>query len=297
MRLEFIKSFSLLLLLTFAFTSLSASEPLKWAGCGITKKAFMEELANAYTLKTGTEIILEGGGATKGIRRVNNMEVDIGGSCRNRIKGHPEERYSRLNPVAWDALVVIVHKDNPIDNISIDDLKRVIENKITNWSELTDSKEDEIEFHARQGKISGVGRLLRGLVFGDYDQDFMAHTFHPSTGPLELAVENSPNAIAVSGISSARKRDVKIISLNGYTPTPENIYSGNYILYRPLYIVTNVRNPRYNEVNDFLKFAHTPEGREIIQGQGVVPYLDAVHLLAQHRKQLQTAHRNEVFKP
>ena len=253
----------------------------------------MEELANAYKAKTGTEIILEGGGATKGIRRVNNMDVHIGGSCRNKIKGHPEERYSRLNPVAWDALVVIVHKDNPIENISIDDLKLVIDNKIQNWNQLTDSKDGAVEFHAREGKNSGVGRMLRGLVFGNYEQEFQAYTFHPSTGPLEKAIEQSSNGIAITGISSAQKRDVKIISLNGYKPTPENIYNGQYILYRPLYIVTNVRNPRYSEVKEFLSFAHTSEGRKIIESQGVVPYLDAIHLLAHHRKQLQQAQRNE----
>jgi phosphate transport system substrate-binding protein len=48
---------------------------LKWAGCGITKKAFMAELALAYENKTGIRIELEGGGATKGILKSNTKVV------------------------------------------------------------------------------------------------------------------------------------------------------------------------------------------------------------------------------
>ena len=51
-------------------TSASAAEDdaLLWAGCGVTKKAFMAEIAAAFEAKTGTHIKLEGGGATRGIR-------------------------------------------------------------------------------------------------------------------------------------------------------------------------------------------------------------------------------------
>ena len=58
-----------------------------------------------------------------------------------------------------------------------------------------------------------------------------------STGPLEQAVTGQPNAIAISGISSAKKRDVEILERDGKYPSYENVQSGNYLLYRPLYLV------------------------------------------------------------
>ncbi|WP_455210225.1 hypothetical protein, partial [Kaarinaea lacus] len=51
----------------FAVTDIE-SNVIHWAGCGITKKAFMAELAAAYEAKTGIKVDLQGGGATRGIR-------------------------------------------------------------------------------------------------------------------------------------------------------------------------------------------------------------------------------------
>ena len=264
---------------------------LHWAGCGITKKAFMQELAAAYEKHFGVHFVLEGGGATKGIRRVHNREVDIGGSCRNKIPGVPEERGVRMSPVAWDALVVMVHPDNPVDDIDLDQLKAIFEGRITNWKALG-GPDHPIELLVRQGKISGVGRTLRLLVWGDPDQPFKGTETFPSSGPLEKAVEQRPWALGVSGISSARKRKVKLLSLEGMAPTYENIRKGDYLLYRPLYITyLPNRNPKIKEIRRFIAFAHSIEGRRIIREQGVVPYLDATHLTRKEQEQWQTARR------
>jgi phosphate transport system substrate-binding protein len=263
-----------------------AAEPLTWAGCGITKKSFMAEMATAYQAKYGTEIILEGGGAAKGIRRVGDKSVTIGGSCRPKLPGNPEELSTQLNPVAWDALVVIVHPDNPVENITISQVQKMYEGKITNWKELG-GPDRPLELQVRKGKQSGVGRTLRELAFGDFDKDFVATTVHKSSGPLEQAVESNPNAVGVTGVSSARKRKVKLLTLEGKEASYDNIRSGEYHFYRPLYIAHNPANPRYEEVKRFIDFAHSREGREIIRKQGAVPYLDALHLIRKQREQWQ----------
>lgn len=269
----------------------SPKETLRWAGCGITKKAFMKELATAYEKIYGVHFQLEGGGATKGIRRVHNREVDIGGSCRNKIPGIPEERGVRMSPVAWDALVVMVHPDNPVSDITLDQLKALYEGKITNWKELG-GRDAPIELLVRKGKISGVGRTLRELVWADPDQEFKGSTEYPSSGPLEKAVETHPNAIGVSGISSARKRQVKLLTLEGKAPTYDNIKNGHYLLYRPLYITYYPRNnPKLKEIKRFIAFAHSTEGRRIIRSQGVVPYLDATGLTSRQREQWKIARK------
>jgi len=263
-----------------------AAEPLTWAGCGITKKSFMAEMATAYQAKYGTEIVLEGGGAAKGIRRVGDKSVTIGGSCRPKLPGNPEELSTQLNPVAWDALVVIVHPDNPVENITISQVQKMYEGKITNWKELG-GPDRPLELQIRKGKLSGVGRTLRELAFGDFDKDFVATAVHKSSGPLEQAVESSPDAVGVTGVSSARKRKVKLLKLEGKEASYENIRSGEYHFYRPLYIAHNPANPRYDEVKKFIDFAHSREGRDIIRAQGAVPYLDALHLIRKQREQWQ----------
>ncbi len=268
-----------------AQSSASPDNVLHWAGCGITKKAFMKELSIAYEKRFGVHFELEGGGATQGIRRVANGSVDIGGSCRDKIIGEPKERFVRLTPVAWDALVVMVNKDNPVKNISLLQLRELYEGKITNWKELG-GNDAPIELLIREGKISGVGRTLRELVWANPKQEFKGHKSFPSSGPLEKAIESNPLAIGVSGISSARKRNVKLLKLEGKAPTLENIQTGHYMLYRPLYITYRTHdNPKLREVSRFIAFAHSAEGRKIIREQGVVPYLDGVALNKKRREQ------------
>ena len=64
----------------------SSAKIIKWAGCGITKLAFMDELAKAYERKSGVKIVYDKGdspldGAISGIQDVNNGKFALGGSC------------------------------------------------------------------------------------------------------------------------------------------------------------------------------------------------------------------------
>jgi phosphate transport system substrate-binding protein len=271
----------------------AAAEPLVWAGCGITKKAFMSELAAAYKSRYGVEIQLEGGGATKGIRRISDKSVHIGGTCRPKLHGSAEEASAQLVPVAWDALVVIVHKDNPVDDISMQQLKALFNGRITNWQQLG-GPDRPVELLVRKGKISGVGRTLRELVFHDVDHEFVAQNVFPSSGPLEKATEKNINAIGVTGISSALRRDVKILKLEGKNPTYDTVRTGDYLLYRPLYVAFNPAGPRQREVKRFIDFAHTRAGRDVIRSAGTVPYLEALRLVHRQREQWKVAHESAL---
>ncbi len=284
--------FSTTVTVTLVFLCFSVSAEavtLNWAGCGITKKAFMAELATAYEQKTGIHVELEGGGATKGIRKIADREVDFAGSCRFQVEQDAvSSSQIQFNPVAWDALTVVVHKSNPVESLTLDQLRDVFTGKITNWSALG-GPDQPLELLVRNGKISGVGHTLRKLLFDDAEMDFKASASYKSSGPLEQAVEENPNAIAVTGISSARKRDFKILNLEGKDPGYQNIKDGKYLLYRPLYIVTNRESEQLSEVKAFLKFAHSREGREIIRKNGAVPYLEAVWLSTNQQQQWKQA--------
>ncbi|MEW8431759.1 MAG: phosphate ABC transporter substrate-binding protein, partial [gamma proteobacterium symbiont of Ctena orbiculata] len=127
--------------------------------------------------------------------------------------------------------------------------------------------------------ISGVGYTLRQHLFEDQDVDFISKHLFPSSGPLEKAVEQNPNAISVTGVASAHKRDFKILKLEGRDPNFENIRTGNYLLYRPLYLVHSKTAPNSLESDRFIRFALGPKGREIIRNNQVVPYFDGMLLL------------------
>lgn len=256
----------------------SGNNTIRWAGCGVTKKAFMAELAKAYENKTGISVQLNGGGATNGIRKTAAVKVDMGGSCRMNL---PEidrsEMHASLHPVAWDALAIIVNKENPVNNLTTTQIKSIYLGKITNWQDVG-GPDAPIRLYTRRGKFSGVGYTIRQYLFEDRLTEFHSEYVTKSSGPLEKAVEKDPLAMGITGVSSARKRAVKIIGFDGKVPSYENVRDGKYGLYRPLYLVTGP-SPSSN-VKEFLRFASSKEGRKIIRENGTVPYRDAPKLMA-----------------
>lgn len=265
-----------------------ASKELNWVGCGISKKAYVTSLAQLFEKETGIHINIQGGGATKGIRKVVSHEADLGGSCRYYLPDDPREAGVGLEPVAWDALAIIVNKDNPVSEISLNDVKNLFNGKITNWKQLG-GNDEPVEVYIRSSKFSGVGRTLRANVFADFDKELFSTTEFKSSGPLEKAVVANKNAIAVSGISSARLRDVKILKLDGVEPSVKNVKSGKYKIYRPLYITYNPESPRMEEIRTFIKFCHSREGRTAMKQNGVVPYKEALALIMKQIEQDDTA--------
>jgi phosphate transport system substrate-binding protein len=279
----------MLSLLSSNVAAIEQNTSLLWAGCGITKKAFMAELAKAYEKKTGIKVNLKGGGATKGIRNAMNGSIDIGGACRPIIEGHELERNAYQVPVAWDALVVIVHPKNPVDSITFKQLQGIYMGRINNWKQLG-GWDKPIELYARRGKISGVGRTLRELVFANFDQNFNgAKHIVRSSGPLEKGIQQNMLGIGTTGISSAKRRKVKILKLNDKEPSYENIKSGSYVLYRPLYLVTRGKASSDKKVRDFITFALSREGRAVIKKAGSVPYSDAMGLVMKQIEQYDDA--------
>jgi phosphate transport system substrate-binding protein len=283
------------LLILFSFNSQATEgDSILWAGCGITKKAFMTELAKAYTAKTGVEVILQGGGATKGIRNAAKGAIDIGGACRATLPNAAEERNAYQIPVAWDALVVVVNKDNPVDSITFKQLQKIYVGHIKNWSELG-GNDAPIELYERKGKLSGVGRTLRELVFANYEQNFKAKFSVKSSGPLEKGILKNIHGIGTTGISSAKRRDLKILKLDGKEPSYENIKNGEYLLYRPLYLVTTGPRKSSEKVKKFITFALSREGKAIIRKTGTVPYADAMSLVMKQLQQYKRARDSGIF--
>ena len=269
------------LALPVAGHAIGSNDTIQWAGCGITKKAFMGELAKAYTQKTGVKVELSGGGATRGIRDTVHMKMDMGGSCRMSLpETDRSELHASLHPVAWDALAVITNKANPVNNLTMDQIRKIYKGRIRNWKEVG-GRDAPIDLYIRRGTISGVGYAIRQYIFQNRNEEFFVAKkdyVKRSSGPLEKAIVKNPNGLGITGISSARKRDLKIVNIENHSPTFNNVKEGKYILYRPLYLVTTT-SPS-TAVKEFITFANSAEGRAIIRRNKTVPYRDAPHLMS-----------------
>ena len=99
----------------------------------------------------------------------------------------------------------------------------------------------------------------------------------------------------MTGISSARKLKgiAKILKLDGKEPSYENIRTGQYLLYRPLYIVSNLQE-KDPEVKKFVTFVAGDEGKAIMRTVGTVPYEDAIGLWLTYLDQQNRAMANRL---
>lgn len=277
---------SVVLLSAFVAAGAAGATEIKWVGCGISKKAFMGAVSKAYEKKAGVRIVLEGGGATKGIEDVASGKSEMGGTCRHVLLRN-EERGAKLIAVGWDALTLITHRTNPVDNLSIGQIQDIFSGKISNWKQVG-GPDHAIKVLETESKISGVGRMVRELLFKKPEFEFRSDAILLSdTGPLEERVEKDPWTIGFTGVSSARKRSVKIISIDGKAPTYEHISRGQYMLYRPLYLtVSQHASP---EIQKFVAFILSDEGQAVIKNEGTVTLKDGRDLWPIYNKAMKDA--------
>jgi phosphate transport system substrate-binding protein len=263
--------------------SAHAKSQIIWMGCGITEKAFMGKIAEKFTQKTGITFRKAGGGATKGIRLTSSGKSHIGGTCRHLLVDKknnviPEEANVNLIHVAWDALVLITHKSNPLSGLTSQQVKDIYSGKIKNWKELG-GKNEEIKLLVREGKLSGVGHMFRLLILGDKDFNFPISALKfESSGPLEKNIAGRfTNGIGVTGVSSAKKK-VKILEIDGAFPTKENIITGKYPFFRPLYMAIS-KKPDEN-TKRLADYILSKEGQTIISNEGTVNLQEGKFLLS-----------------
>lgn len=247
---------------------------LVWKGCGISRKAFMAECAEAYEKQTGVHIELIGGGATLGIRATLAGDADIGGTCRPSLPNifPQQESGGYLTQVAWDAICFITHPNNPVSGITSQEARDILTGNITNWQQVGGPDRPIVVIYRIQteiGKFSGVGYMTRRFLFDDPDVDFTEKALYfRDSGLVEKNVENIQWAFAPDGVSSARRRNVKILSLDGIPCTKENVASGRYPFFRPLYLITRGK-PR-GELKKFLDWIISDEGQAVIGSVGTV---------------------------
>lgn len=217
--------------------------------------------------KYNTRVFVRAGGSVVGLEDLRTGKIDLASSCK-KPGGHSKE-FQHIQ-IAWDALVAIVHKSNPINEISLNDIRGIFSGDIKNFQQIK-GNDLEIKVFISNPKmgLSGVGQstidlMLQGKEFSKGKNMF----FLASTAIVEQMVENTLEGFAVAGYSSAKKRDVKMLAIDGIYPTKENIKNGRYPFKRPLYLVLP-KEPTAH-AKRFVEFALSREGQKIISSEGVL---------------------------
>ncbi len=256
--------------LTVLFVSLALiagtvyAEELKFAGCSVTQIAYMKDMAKAYEAKTGIKVDVKGGGATLGIKSAGAGTVDIGGTCRHLIED--EGKDVKLAIVAYDALVFIAHKSNPVSNVTKSQMINIFEGKIKNWKELG-GEDKPIIVVERHEETDGARQMLNELLGHQIKLSDSAIQVQ-SSSEVEKEIEKNPYAFGVTGSSSATQRELKLLSYNGVSPNKENYLNGKYPLIRPLYLATK-KGETSERLKKFFDFILSDEGQAVVSKNSI----------------------------
>jgi len=159
--------------------------------------------------------------------------------------------------IGRDAVAVIVNEDNPVSELTVDQLRDVFSGKIKNWKELG-GPDVAIEVFVTSA-VSATHDLFKRIVMDG--QEYKAKVVEPDPTILLMTSRNK-GAIGFTSmfLLKDKPQGVKAIKPNGQDPSPSNL---NNPLSRPLYLVT--KNPPREEVKEFLDWAVSEPGQNLVK--------------------------------
>jgi phosphate transport system substrate-binding protein len=204
-------------------------------------------------------------GSGSGIQAVLDGRCDIGLSSRHLKE---EETAAGLTEtvLAYDGIAVIVNQDNPVSDLSMEELAAIYTGAITNWKEVggEDAEIVLIGREAGSGTRDGFETMTDTAGQCRYRQELT------SSGDVNTTVSSNQDAIGYTSLAAV-KENVKVISVDGVAPNEETIREGSYAVQRPYLLVTKTDTQLSGAAQQFLEFAVSEAAGEYISFAGAIP--------------------------
>ena len=232
------------------------------------------------------QISVTGGGSGTGFTALINGTIDLANASRE-IKDEEiqEAEASGFTPVeftvASDAIAVIVHPDNPVSKLTLEQVSAIYKGEITNWQEIG-GEDRPIVLLSRETNSGTHVYFLETVIRLGSDEDtsiFAAETLLlPSSEGIISEVSENPNAIGYDGLGYITE-DVKKVALSAggsegdyILPSAGTVIDGTYPVSRFLYMYT--RGEPEGTIKDYLDWIVSDEAQEIVTELGFVPIMD-----------------------
>jgi phosphate transport system substrate-binding protein len=238
-----------------------------------------EEYMNA---NPNVAIAVTGGGSGVGISSLIDGDIDIANSSRPMKEAEEADLKAKQGQdtyavrFAVDGVAVVVHKDNPVAELTVDQIGAIYRGEITNWSEVGGDNLD-ITLYGRQSTSGTYVFFMEKVVQADYSPEMRNLA---GTSDIVEAVTNDLGGIGYAAIGYATKDGIKAILVSAdeaseaFDPTIlENVTSGDYPLTRPLYQFV-IGKPS-GAILDFLLFEVSEAGQQLVLDEGFYPITNA----------------------
>ena len=225
---------------------------------GALGESFME--ANS-----GTTFTYNPTGSGSGIQAVSEGRCDIGLSSR-ALKDDEKASGLKETTLALDGIAIIVNPQNPVKDLSLEQIAKIYTGEITNWKDVggEDAEIVRIGREAGSGTRDGFESITDTKDACQYRQELT------STGDVITTVSQNPNAIGYASLA-AIKDSVKALTVNGVAPTEATVKDGTYLVQRPFVLVTKEGVALGETAQKFFNFATSADAASIISAAGAVP--------------------------
>ena len=203
-------------------------------------------------------------GSGSGITAVQEGTCDIGLSSR-ALKDEEKAAGLQETVLAYDGIAIIVHPDNPVSDLTLDQIAKLYTGEITNWKDVggNDAEVVLIGREAASGTRDGFESITGTKDKCQYRQELT------STGDVITTVSQNPDAIGYASLASI-KDSVKALNVDGVTPSEASVKDGSYKVQRPFVLVTVEGKALSSAAQSFFDYATSADAADIIAKAGAV---------------------------
>lgn len=231
-----------------------------------TMQPLVEKLAAVYRSRNPqVELEIAAGGSVVGINAVTDGSADIGMASRE-LKPSERAPTTQRFVIAIDVLAVIVHRDNPVRQLSLEQLRRIYTGAVRNWKELGGS--DTPILPVIRETSSGTRGAFDELVLGGQALTPAAEA-QVTAGEVQKRVASNAASIGYVGFGNTNTGDVVVVAIDTVVPTPETAQDGSYPLTRPLLLLAGPLSRPL--ARSFIDFVLSDEGQRLVAADGWVP--------------------------
>lgn len=216
-----------------------------------------EKLGAAFTKKMGIEVKVESAGCANGIYRASTGDVNIGVSTHEvDLKSLPLGTTNTI--IAKAPTIILVNKANPVNNLTLQQVKDILAGKIKNWKDVG-GKDLEIKNVLLQPCTTTIFSKKTAAFGADIKRLVPEKKGNPVTGTNKLVEENEgAMGLQICGYESP---NVKVLTIDGYLPD-EKTFPAKYGFYQDYNVIT--KGEPSGNIKAFIDFALSQEGQSIV---------------------------------
>jgi phosphate transport system substrate-binding protein len=263
---------ALFLFAALSLATVASAQKLVIKGSDTLGAKLVPTLAEEYkATHPGVSFEIAAEGSTTGIAAIIDGTAQIGMSSR---RAKPTEisaataKGVTLKPiiVAYDGMAVIVNANSPLAKLTLRQVEQIFTGDVTDWSAVG----------GKPGKISVYTRNTSSGTYSDWKDLAMkkrdyAKSSQKMAGNEQIASEvaKNPNGIGYVGLAYIQAEGIKVMSIDGVTPSKETVLNKTYAYARPTFYYTN--GEPAGEAAKFVEFALSDAGQKVTAKIGFVP--------------------------